>query len=97
VFVALIFTGHTTCPLCGKVLLASQEIVSFPAFLKKTHPLFSYSDAAFHKECFDNSVDHVAVTKLYGRFREILESRPRGLKTLKEIEEWGKSAFAEFE
>ena len=94
---AIIIKGKTTCPICGKLLLTDQEIEAFPAFLKNTHPLARYSDAAFHKECFDKSPDAIAVTKLYDRFCKIWESRPRGLVTDKEVVEWGKSAFAEFE
>ena len=94
---ALIFSGHTICPICGEVILHNQAVVGFPAFLKKTHPLAAYSDAAFHKECFDKSPDRDAVLKLFDRNEEIWRNRPRGLTTQKEIDEWGKSAFAEFE
>lgn len=94
---ALLYPGQTICPLCGKVILKDQAVVGFPAFLKKTHALAAYSDAAFHKECFDKSPDRFAVTKLFDRNQQIWRNRPRGLKTQKEIDEWGKLAFAEFE
>jgi hypothetical protein len=94
---ALFVRGKTICPLCGKVILTNEAVVSFPAFLKKTHTLARYSDAAFHQECFDNSPDGGAVSKLFDRYHQIWESRPQGLKTRKEIDEWGESAFADFE
>ncbi len=94
---ALLFRGHTICPLCGKAILTDQAAVAFPAFLKKTHALGAYSDAAFHRQCFDKSPDRIAVTKLFDRSQEIWQSRSRGLKTQEEMDEWGKSAFAEFE
>lgn len=94
---ALLIRGKTICPLCGKVILTNQAVVSFPAFLKKTHTLAMYSDAAFHQECFDNSPDGSGVIKLFERYRQIWENRPQELKTQKEIDEWGRSAFADFE
>jgi hypothetical protein len=94
---ALLIRGKTNCPLCGKVILTNEAVVSFPAFLKKTHALARYSDAAFHQECFDNSPDGSAVIKLFDRYRKIWENRPKELKTQEEIDEWGEFAFADFE
>ena len=94
---ALITRGKTICPICGKVIQADEMVVAFPAFMKKSHPLSKYSDAAFHKECFDKSRDAQEVTRLFKRYNEIWESRPKNLKNRKDIDAWGKSAFAEFE
>ena len=94
---ALIFTGKTICPFCGKVILANDAVVAFPAFLKKSHPLAKYSDAAFHKECFDKSPDAQEVARLFERYNQIWEKRPKNIKSRKDIDAWGKSAFAEFE
>jgi hypothetical protein len=94
---ALVIKGKTACSLCGKMLLPTDTVVSFPAFLKSTHPLAKYSDAAFHEQCFSNSMDAEGVRQLFGKYREIWDSRPTDLKNQKDIENWGRSAFAEFE
>ena len=95
---ALIIRGATPCALCGSVLDSSaEEIIGFPAFLPSTHRLWKYSDAAFHKSCFDAWEDCSELLDVYQRFRDIWATRPMGLTSLKEINEWGKQAFAEFD
>jgi hypothetical protein len=93
---ALINSDKTKCRLCGKLLLGTDEIVGFPSFLPSHHELAEFSDAAFHKICFENAPEHEAVERLYHRYREIWESRPRNLKNLEEIEAWGQEAFKDF-
>lgn len=94
---ALLIYGKTQCPLCGKVLNKGQEVVGFPAFLKSTHALARYSDSTFHLDCFAKCADKDAVKNLFIRYRQIWESRPKKLKSMPEIEAWGKMAFKEFE
>lgn len=94
---ALLFPGKTECLICGKVIEESDEYVMFPAFLKPGHRLYTYSDGAFHKRCFDASPDKAEVERLYSRFRQIWADRPRNLTTSEEIEKWGQSAFKEFD
>jgi hypothetical protein len=93
--VALILDG-TTCRLCGKQLRSGEELASFPAFLPAEHRLARYSDAAFHHACFEESIDHEEVETLYELYRSIWASRPRGLKTVAEMEAWSRHAFADF-
>ena len=93
---ALVLPGKTVCPLCGKVIEKGDEVTSFPAFLPSTHELSRFSDAAFHRDCFEKSPERSAVTALYERYRAIWESRPGHLKTLEEMEAWGKEAFKDF-
>ena len=93
----LIFRGRTKCGLCGKTIEEDDDVVGFPAFLKFTHPLGRFSDAAFHKACFENCPDRDAAEAVYQKYRAIWESRPRNLKTLEEMEAWGKEAFKDFE
>jgi hypothetical protein len=51
---ALIIRGKTTCPLCGQIIHADDEIVSFPPFVGEPgDPLHLFSDAGFHKYCFE--------------------------------------------
>jgi len=50
---AVIILGHTKCCLCGEVVLAEDAIVSSCAFLDSPeHPLWRFSDAAMHYDCF---------------------------------------------
>ena len=93
---AIIFKGESECPICQKVIEISDEEVVFPAFLNQTHPLYRYSDEVFHKHCFESSPDRDEVERLYSRFREIWTTRPLDLKTVEEMEAWGKSAFRDF-
>ena len=93
---ALIFPGETSCALCGGVIEAGTATVSFPAFLPATHELGKFSDAAFHLACFERSTERQAVQTLYDRWRAIWDSRPTHLRTLEEIEAWGRQAFERF-
>ena len=90
------FPGRTTCLICKSVIEKSEDAIAFPAFLKAGHRLHSYSDSACLRECFAASPDKAEVERLYSRFCQIWDERPRDLKTLKEIEEMG-SAFKELD
>lgn len=51
---ALVFLGKTLCPICGIVLQKGEELVSFAPFVaNRRDPLFRFSDAAFHRRCFE--------------------------------------------
>ncbi|MGE5417560.1 MAG: hypothetical protein ACM3UZ_12560 [Acidobacteriota bacterium] len=50
---ALIFLGMT-CTICGKPINDLEDIVAFSDFVaNKIDPLYMFSDAAFHRECFE--------------------------------------------
>jgi hypothetical protein len=93
---ALLIRGKTKCPLCGDTIEHDQEVAAFPAFLPSGHPLGTFSDAALHKTCFQQDARSEAVGQLYHRYREIWDSRPKDLKTVEEIEAWGREAFTNF-
>lgn len=93
---ALVFPGKTKCPLCGLALAEHDEIVAFPAFLPFGHECGTFSDAAFHRECFEAHPRAVDVSALYARYRAIWDSRPKDLRTAEEIEAWGRDAFKQF-
>ena len=93
---ALIFPGKTPCGLCRMPLEASDDVVSFPAFLPATHELAMFSDSAFHRMCYESDSRASEVSALYGRYRAIWDSRPKHLKNLAEIEAWGREAFKDF-
>ena len=51
---ALLLRGKTECPLCYGVIGKDDEVVGTTHFIAdQTDPLWQYSDAAFHKKCFD--------------------------------------------
>jgi len=50
---AMIFLGSTVCASCGKALVSGDEIIGLPAFAAKDNPLYPYSDAGFHKSCYE--------------------------------------------
>ena len=51
---ALVFAGHSQCPICSNVIGAGEAIVATPAFLEdKKSPLWRFNDAAMHQSCFD--------------------------------------------
>ena len=50
---ALIFLGRTECPLCGKPVEQDQPLVATSHFIgSPDDPLWRYSDAAMHRDCF---------------------------------------------
>ena len=93
---ALVIPGKSVCHLCGAVLQEHDEVEAFPAFLPPSHELGDFSDAVFHSKCFEADPRAQDVRALYRRYREIWDSRPRDLKTLEEIEAWGRQAFKDF-
>ena len=49
-----IFTPGMTCPICGKQMLRTDEVVMFAPFVpNKRDPLYLFSDGVFHRACFD--------------------------------------------
>ncbi len=50
----LIRFGVTLCLLCEQPINSPEDCIAFPHFIEdKQDPLWPYSDAAFHKQCFD--------------------------------------------
>lgn len=50
---AILILGESKCPLCGEVILAGQSTVASQHFIQTpSHPLWQYSDAAMHYDCF---------------------------------------------
>lgn len=93
---AILLRNKTTCPLCGKVIATDDAVRGFPAFLKSTHRLGKFSDATFHENCLATSADATEVQVLYEKWQAIWVNRPLDLKSVAEMDAWGKSALAEF-
>ena len=50
---AIIIRGKSKCTLCGKFLEEGQEVVAFSPFVgNELDPLWVFSDAGFHADCF---------------------------------------------
>ncbi|ESQ80871.1 hypothetical protein [Asticcacaulis sp. YBE204] len=50
---AIIFAGKSTCAICQNILLATDEILMFPAFIHdRADPFWDISDNAVHSTCF---------------------------------------------
>jgi len=90
---AVLIEGKTTCGICCKVIDRAADAIAFPAFLSRSHRLAKFSDAAFHAACFASCAERDEVESVFKRYQEIWESRPKELRTLAEIEAWGKEAF----
>ncbi|MCZ2341260.1 MAG: hypothetical protein LC104_05615 [Bacteroidales bacterium] len=93
---ALIIPGKTTCVVCGRVIVASGDAVSFPAFLKPGHRLSRFSDAVGHIGCIQSSADGQEAQRLHRRYLEIWESRPQNV-SFEQAEAWGREAFKELD
>lgn len=90
---ALVLRGETPCVVCGRPLLVDDDIDGFPAFLKPTHPLGRFSDAAFHTACFAKAPERAALMEIYCRYLKIWATRPDDLASPEEVEAWGREAF----
>lgn len=91
---AMIVEGESTCPLCAKVIEKGQKVTGFPAFLPPMHEFAQFSDAAFHRTCFESDPRALVVHDLYARYCRVWRKRPRKLKTLSEVEDWQRAALA---
>jgi hypothetical protein len=78
---ALVLLGKSTCPLCNEVMKEGEELKAFPAFLPYDHRFGRFSDAAFHKVCFEKDEDAQAVDDMLYVWERIMKSMPRDLVT----------------
>lgn len=50
---AILILGKSACALCGEVIVTEHELVATSHFISDpSHPLWRYSDAAMHCDCF---------------------------------------------
>jgi len=93
---ALIIEGKSVCPLCNKTMNKGDKITAFPAFIPYDHKYGRFSDAAFHTECFVKDPDHAAIEDMLTAWKMIMDSRPRDLKSMAQIDEWTREAFKDW-
>jgi hypothetical protein len=82
---ALVLVGKSRCPICDDVIETQDQIVATTHFVAdRDDPLWSFSDAAMHRECFVGWDMRQAFVKRYnevfgrttfgnGTYREMLE------------------------
>ena len=90
------FVGFSKCSICHEVIEKSEDLMGFPAFIPYDHKYGLFSDAALHKACYEKHPDREAVDGLLAAYKMILNSRPRNLKTLEEMEVWSREAFKDW-
>lgn len=78
---ALVLLGKSKCSLCSEVMKEGEELKAFPAFLPYDHRFGRFSDAAFHKVCFEKDTDAQAVDDMLYVWERIMKSMPRDLVT----------------
>jgi hypothetical protein len=93
---ALIILGKSKCPLCSEVMKQGEELKAFPAFLPYDHRFGRFSDAAFHKVCFEKDSDASDVDDMLYVWQKIMDGRPKDLKTIEEMDAWAKEAFQDW-
>ena len=63
---ALIIPGASRCAICNEILQKDQRLVATTHFIgEKTDPLWRYSDAPFHYDCFQTWDLREAFVKRY--------------------------------
>ena len=93
VTMTLFFAGKTKCSICCEPIEAVTDAVGFPAFIPLGHEFERFSDASFHRECFNSCDDSSRFLQLYESYNQIRSSRPVGV-SLEEMNEWGRNAFS---
>lgn len=72
---ALILRGKTLCALCHKVIKEKDEVVASTHFnIDAEDPLWRFSDAALHKNCFLEWNQRAAFVEKYNESVESLTS-----------------------
>lgn len=90
---ALFLAGKTCCAICGRVIARAEDAVATQAFLQSSHPLARYSDAPFHRDCFEHSPDRAKVEALVARWKKVMREAP---STPAEYEKWIAQSAKEF-
>jgi hypothetical protein len=51
---ALLIRGKTRCAICEQVIGDGDNAIGAPPFIAdRSHPLWRFSDAAFHRNCYE--------------------------------------------
>lgn len=87
---ALIIRGQSRCLLCGQILEADDELLSFPAFIVNDRDrLAKFNDAAIHGRCLLTCVDAQEAQRWANIFLDISRPAWRQCQACGEvIEDW---------
>ena len=98
---AMIIRGKSLCPLCNEPMQEGQELKAFPAFLPNDHRFGRFSDAAFHKACFEKDPEGQDADMMLYVWQKIFDQAYKESKelegTLQEKEAYIAKAFADQE
>jgi len=75
----IIIDGKSKCSICKEVLKASDETVSWSAFLDNEHTLWVYSDSVMHESCFE-SWEHKTEFEHLNNFQPLIDFDDPNLK-----------------
>jgi len=92
----LFFPGESKCVLCSKVIEKDDKMRGFPAFLPFDHKYGKFSDTTMHESCYTSDTDHDIVEDILWAYHLTLESLPKGLKTIEEINAATQEAFKDW-
>jgi hypothetical protein len=92
----IIIYGKSECSLCKRIINQSDKTSGYPAFLPNDHKYGRFSDAIFHRECLIKDPDYQAVEDMSMAYQMIIDSRPRNLTSVDEMDAWTKDAFEDW-
>jgi hypothetical protein len=79
---ALIFTGKTTCAICGAILKEGEDIFGTAGGpIQPNDPLWRYQDAGMHRDCFRKWPLRDSFRK---KFNEYFDRHFRGMRFIRE-------------
>lgn len=73
---AQFFPGKTECALCNAVIGPEDEPTLLPAFLARNHRLWQFSDASFHRRCYEAWSEREYIEDLLAGLMKLNALRP---------------------
>lgn len=92
---SMFFPGRTKCIICGKSVETVADCFGIPAFIPPGHKFSGFSDACFHRDCYDAWTDRLEFQKLYEQYINLWNTRPSDLSP-DEIEKWAEKYLMNF-
>ena len=73
---AIIIPGKSECAECGDILQKGEDIVGLPALFSSSHSLYKYSDAGFHKTCYESLGDLSQIELVLEKLETLRAQKP---------------------
>lgn len=80
--------GKTTCALCSAAITEEADKIAFPEFLPEGHHLRQYSNAVFHRKCFNEWQRRDEFLEIFERWKRIYRERPMPPNDIKNFSDW---------